>query len=80
LIRSERVEALVERVMPAKEIGRMMGKEKGETEKGEEERERGDFGKGISVEGEFAFTRALGEFCRKAVAEGHYKGNYRFNL
>jgi hypothetical protein len=49
-------------------------------EEGDEEREREDFRKGISVEGEFAFTRALGEFCRKAVAKGHYKGNYRFNL
>jgi hypothetical protein len=45
LMRSERVEAVVERVMPTKEIGRMMGKEKGENEKGEEERERGDFGR-----------------------------------
>jgi hypothetical protein len=45
LMRSERVEAVVERVMPAKEIGQMMGKEKGENEKGEEERERGDFGR-----------------------------------
>ncbi len=80
LIRSERVEAVVERVMTAREIEKMMGKEKCETETVEEKRERGDFGKGISVEAEFAFTRALGEFCRKAVAEGHYKGNYRFNL
>jgi hypothetical protein len=80
LIRSERVEAVVERVMPAKEIEKMMGKEKCEIETVEEKRERGDFGKGISVEAEFAFTKALGDFCRKAVAEGHYKGNYRFNL
>jgi hypothetical protein len=32
------------------------------------------------VEGEFAFTQAVGEFCRTAVSEGRYKGNYRFNL
>ncbi len=80
LIRSERVEATVERVVPAKEIEKMMGKEKCESETLEEKKERGDFGKGISVEAEFAFTKALGDFCRKAVAEGHYKGNYRFNL
>jgi hypothetical protein len=45
-----------------------------------EKKEREDFGKGISVEGEFAFTRALGDFCRASVKEGTYKGNYRFNL
>ncbi len=32
------------------------------------------------MEGEFAFTKAIGEFCRGAVSGGRYKGNYRFNL
>jgi hypothetical protein len=36
----------------------------------EEGRERSDFGQGVSVEGEFAFTKALGDFCRGAVRAG----------
>ncbi len=32
--------------------------------------ERGNFERGVSVEGEFAFTKAVGEFCRKAVGGG----------
>jgi hypothetical protein len=39
--------------------------------------ERESFDEGISVEGEFAFTQAIGEFCRGAVSGGRYN---RFNL
>jgi hypothetical protein len=49
-------------------------------EREEEKKERGDFGNGISIEGEFAFTKALGDFCKTAVGSGRFKGNYRFNL
>jgi hypothetical protein len=51
-----------------------------ETDDGEEERARESFDNGISVEGEFAFTKAVGNFCREAVREGRYRGNYKFNL
>jgi hypothetical protein len=35
---------------------------------------------GISIEGEFAFTKAVGEFLREEVREGGYKGNYVLNV
>ncbi len=52
--------------MPAREIGKMKADESDEDKKGRE-----DFGNGISVEGEFAFTKALGDFCRASVKEGN---------
>jgi hypothetical protein len=74
----DRREIVFSMACPAKEIERMRsGKNMGD---GEGEKERNDFGKGVSVEGEFAFTKAVGEFCRGAVKEGRYRGNYRFNL
>jgi hypothetical protein len=74
----DRKEVFFSKASPAKEIERMRsGKE---TDGGEGEKERGDFSKGVSIEGEFAFTKAVGEFCRRAVKEGRYRGNYRFNL
>jgi hypothetical protein len=36
--------------------------------------------RGISVEGDFAFTKAVGNFCKKAGHEGKFLGNYKFNL
>jgi hypothetical protein len=80
LMKGERRESEFERVLPAKEIGRMERPTRVGEEMVREKKEREDFGKGISVEGEFAFTRALGDFCRASVKEGTYKGNYRFNL
>jgi hypothetical protein len=80
LMKGERKESEFERVLPAREIGRMEGAVPKGEERESEKKEREDFGKGISVEGEFAFTRALGDFCRASVKEGTYKGNYRFNL
>ncbi len=35
---------------------------------------------GISLEGEFAFGRAVGEFLREEVRAGTFKGNYILNL
>ncbi len=66
LIKGERRESEFERVLPAREIGKMKADESNEEKKGRE-----DFGNGISVEGEFAFTKALGEFCRASVKEGN---------
>ncbi len=35
---------------------------------------------GISLEGEFAFGKAVGEFLREEVRAGNFKGNYILNL
>ncbi len=77
LIRGERTETVFKKALPASEIGRMKGST---SERDEEKRKRGDFGNGISIEGEFAFTKAVGNFCKVAVSRGRFKGNYRFNL
>jgi hypothetical protein len=83
-VSDERKEVIFSKACPAKEIERMRS-ENGDArvrddEDEEGERERGDVTNGVSVEGEFAFTRAVGDFCRKAVRAGRYRGNYRFNL
>jgi hypothetical protein len=81
LLKGERKETVFEKAMPARGIARLNKKGKKGTDGDEEERrERESFEDGISVEGEFAFTQAIGEFCRGAVSGGRYKGNYRFNL
>jgi hypothetical protein len=82
LMKGERKESIFEKAMPAREIARMnkKGKAEGADVEGEGGRERESFDDGISVEGEFAFTQAIGEFCRGSVSGGWYKGNYRFNL
>jgi hypothetical protein len=81
LMKGERKETVFEKAMPARGLARMNKKGKDGTDLDEEERrERESFDEGISVEGEFAFTQAIGEFCRGAVSGGRYKGNYRFNL
>jgi hypothetical protein len=35
---------------------------------------------GVSMEGEFVFSRAVGEFLREEVRNGTFKGNYMLNL
>jgi hypothetical protein len=35
---------------------------------------------GVSVEGEFVFSRAVGEFLREEVRMGSFRGNYMLNL
>ncbi len=48
---------------------------------GQNEQDRRDsFAKGVSIEGEFAFVRAVSNFCKKGVRDGRYKGNYSFNV
>jgi hypothetical protein len=41
---------------------------------------RESFEEGVSVEAEYAFTKAVGGYCKEAVREGSFKGNYVFNL
>jgi hypothetical protein len=35
---------------------------------------------GVSIEGEFVFSRAVGEFLKEEVRAGSFKGNYVLNL
>jgi hypothetical protein len=51
-----------------------------ETEGREEQLARESFDKGISVEAEFAFAKAVGSFSRESAREGRFRGSYRFNL
>ncbi len=39
-----------------------------------EKERRETFDKGVSVEAEYAFTKAVGDFCREAVKEGSFTG------
>jgi hypothetical protein len=41
---------------------------------------RDSFDRGVSIEGEFSFVRAIGNFCRASVRSGSFKGNYNFNV
>jgi hypothetical protein len=34
----------------------------------------------VSIEGEFAFVRAVGNFCKSSVRAERFKGNYNFNV
>ncbi len=45
-----------------------------------EKERRETFDKGVSVEAEYAITKAVGEFCKEAVKERNFKGGYRMNL
>ncbi len=78
MLRGDRVEWELGGAMPAREIKRMMSTEKGGNSVERERRE--SFEQGVSVEGEFAFTQAIGRFCRTSVGDGTFKGNYQFNL
>jgi hypothetical protein len=58
-----------------------MGAKDRTSEKDEGEQDRRDsFAKGVSIEGEFAFVRAVSNFCKLSVRDGRYKGNYSFNV
>ena len=73
----------VRRVLPSTGLGRLddgcMDGEK-DSEEESERKIRESFENGVSMEGEFAFGKAVGEFLRQAVREGSYRGNYVLNL
>ncbi len=54
-------------------------KGEGGSEAGEGQDRRDNFDNGVSIEGEFSFVRAIGNFCRESVRGGSFKGNYKFN-
>jgi hypothetical protein len=68
----------VGRAMPARELGRMMAERESGVDEGREGRE--SFENGVSVEGEFAFTKAVAAYCKEAVREGSFRGNYVLNI
>jgi hypothetical protein len=78
MLRGDRVEWELGGALPAREIKRMVSTGKGGSSAEQEKRE--SFEQGVSVEGEFAFTQAIGKFCRISVGDGTFKGNYQFNL
>jgi len=64
-IQGARMEVEVGQARPAREIGRMMGDKSCNVEVGREGRET--FDRGVSVEGEFAFTKGVSAYCKEAV-------------
>jgi hypothetical protein len=94
LLREGRVEWKLKQAGLARDIQRLTGGEK-RTRDGNEmdlttenngkdgksvQDKRDSFGKGVSIEGEFAFVRAVSNFCKRGVREVRYKGNYSFNV
>ncbi len=81
-MREDRREVRLGMVGPARELGKMVEaklEESGDVVDREKEK-RETLDKGVSVEAEYAFTKAVGEFCREAVKEGSFKGGYRMNV
>jgi hypothetical protein len=82
-VKGDRREVRLRRALPAKEIMRLTNKgqlrEVGE-EEGEEEKRRGSFKEGVSMEAEYAFAKAVEGFCREAGQAGRYKGAYMLNI
>ena len=88
-LKGERMELHLKEALPAREISRLMGVHSGAGGTGsgkdggredEAERKRGSFAEGVSLEGEYAFTKGIEAFCKVAVREGRYKGTYLYNL
>jgi hypothetical protein len=82
MISGERVETCLHAAEGSKEIKRLKvrGGERMETdEEGCDDKNESEVN-GISIESEFAFTKAVGEFLKIEVREGGYKGNYVLNV
>ena len=80
-IRGEKKDMVLRSLIPSREIGKMLrGKGKESEQEEEEQEKRGSFDKGVSVEAEYTFAKAEGEFTRKAVTEGSYTGGVIKNV
>jgi hypothetical protein len=81
-VREDRREVRLGMVRPARELGKLVEVklEEGGDMVDREKEKRESFAKGVSVEAEYAFTKAVGEYCREAVKEGSFRGGYRMNL
>jgi hypothetical protein len=79
LVEGERMETVAHKAGMTDEIGRARGGSgKGAENNG---RQRTTCEKnGVSMEGEFVFSRAVGDFLREEVRMGTFKGNYVLNL
>ena len=75
MIRGEKKEVMLRSLQPSKEIRKLLESKGrfGEEEEYEQKR-RGSFERGVSVEAEFVFTNAVSKFTREAVKEGSYNG------
>jgi hypothetical protein len=83
MLTGERVETSLHAAEVPREIERLKtrgGGERMETENAERVDRNESEENGISIEGEFAFTKAVGEFLKEEVREGGYKGNYVLNV
>ena len=81
-VRGERKEVELKHVVPAKEIEKVL-KAKGrrlEEEDEEEKERRNSFKKGVSVEAEYAFGKAISAYTRKAIQTGSYMGRQVGNI
>ncbi len=83
VIRGERREVVVREAKPSKELVRLVNsgnvRVEGE-EESEEERRRGSFKEGISIDGEYTFSVAVEKFAKDSVKEGSYRGAYNLNI
>jgi hypothetical protein len=81
-VREDRREVRLGMVRPGRELGKLVEVklEEGGDMVDREKDKRESFEKGVSVEAEYAFTKAVGEYCREAVKEGSFRGRYRMNL
>jgi hypothetical protein len=76
-------EVRVKRMSQSRMLGKMQeagGARMDTGEQEEERRSRESDEHGVSMEGEYAFSKAVGDFCREGVREGTYKGNYVLNI
>jgi hypothetical protein len=82
VISDERIETCVHAAVEPKELERLRSKGRvGQMETDSvDENSLCSEKHGISVEGEFAFGKAVGEFLREEVRSGTFKGNYLLNL
>jgi hypothetical protein len=82
MVEGDRMETMVRAACESNELGRLkagkgrLGEEEGDENTKKTRCERN----GVSMEGEFVFSRAVGEFLREEVRNGTFKGNYMLNL
>ncbi len=79
-VREDRREVRLGMVRLSRELGKLVEAEEGGETVRREKGKRESFNKRVSVDVEYAFKKAIGEFCREAVKEGTFRGGYRMNL
>ena len=75
IVRGEKKEVMLRSLQPTKEIRKLLeSKGRFSEEEEYEQKRRGSFERGVSVEAEYAFTNAVSKYTREAVKEGSYNG------